>query len=177
VLSTLHTLDAPESINRILDFFPAAQHDQARTMIAATLKGIVSQRLVPRADGSGRTAITEVLTMTGRVNDLIRNPQREARLTEVISQGSYYGMHTFDQALCELVLAGTVTIEDALRHATRPTDLELLVRAGGQSHPSMDDLPPPPQAVVGTHPDELANDKGNPTNPEQARRDAVAFRQ
>ena len=67
VLSTLHTLDAPESINRILDFFPAAQHEQARAMLAATLMGIISQRLVPRADGSGRTAIAEVLTMTGRV--------------------------------------------------------------------------------------------------------------
>ncbi|MGD0980594.1 MAG: PilT/PilU family type 4a pilus ATPase [Solirubrobacteraceae bacterium] len=177
VLATLHTVDAPETIGRIVDFFPGREQQQARVQLADTLKGIVSQRLVPSVDRKSRTPITEVMLMTGRVHDMIIDSTQTGRLTDVIAEGSYYGMHTFDQALCELVLAGTVTIEDALRHATRPTDLELLVRAGGQSHPSMDDLPPPPQAVVGTHPDELANDKGNPTNPEQARRDAVAFRQ
>jgi len=125
VLSTLHTLDAPESINRILDFFPAAQHEQARAMLAATLKGIISQRLVPRADGSGRTAIAEVLTMTGRVNDMIRNPQKDCRLGEVMSEGAYYGMQTFDQALYAAVQSGEVALADAQRFATQSHDLHL----------------------------------------------------
>jgi twitching motility protein PilT len=125
VLSTLHTLDAPESINRILDFFPAAQHEQARAMIAATLKGIVSQRLVPRADGSGRTAIAEILTMTGRVNDFIRNPQKDGRLGDVMAQGAYYGMQTFDQALYAAVQSGEVALADAHRYATQSHDLHL----------------------------------------------------
>jgi twitching motility protein PilT len=125
VLSTLHTLDAPETINRILDFFAAEQHVQARAMLAATLKGIISLRLVPRAGGNGRVAITEVLTMTGRVHDFIRNPDRDGDLAEVIAQGEYYGMQTFDQALHAAVLAGDVAVDDALRYATQPHDLQL----------------------------------------------------
>jgi twitching motility protein PilT len=125
VLSTLHTLDAPETINRILDFFAAEHHAQARAMLASTLKGIVSQRLVPRADGNGRVAITEVLTMTGRVHDSIRNPGREADLAGVLAQGEYYGMQTFDQALHAAVRSGDVALDDALRYASQPHDLQL----------------------------------------------------
>jgi twitching motility protein PilT len=125
VLSTLHTLDAPETINRILDFFTAEHHPQARAMLASTLKGIVSQRLVPRADGNGRVAITEVLTMTGRVHDFIRNPGREGNLADVLAQGEYYGMQTFDQALYAAVQAGDVSVDDALHYASHPHDLQL----------------------------------------------------
>jgi twitching motility protein PilT len=141
VLSTLHTLDAPESINRMLDFFPAAQHDQARAMIAATLKGIVSQRLVPRADGSGRTAIAEVMTMTGRVNDLIRNPRTDARLSDVIAQGAYYGMQTFDQALYTLVQSGEVALADARRFASQSHDLQLRIATRSNGEPRASALP------------------------------------
>ena len=125
VLSTLHTLDAPETINRILDFFTAEHHMQARAMLASTLKGIVSQRLVPRADGNGRVAITEVLTMTGRVHDFIRNPEREGDLADVLAQGEYYGMQTFDQALYAAVRSGDIAADDALRYASQPHDLQL----------------------------------------------------
>lgn len=176
VLATLHTVDAPETIGRIVDFFPGREQQQARVQLADTLKGIVSQRLVPSADGEGRIPITEVMVMTGRVHDIIIDSTQSGRLTDVIAEGSYYGMHTFDQELCELVLAGTVTIDDAVRHASRPTDLELLVRSGGKSHASMDDLPPSPQAVVAAEPDELARDKGNRTKAEQMRDDHFAFR-
>jgi twitching motility protein PilT len=127
VLATLHTLDAPETINRILDFFSVEQHLQVRAMLAATLKGIVSQRLVPRANGTGRVAIAEVLTMTGRVNDFIRNPEREGDLAEVLAQGEYYGMQTFDQALYAAVQSGDVAMDDALRYASQPHDLQLRV--------------------------------------------------
>lgn len=143
VLSTVHTLDAPETINRILDFFPPTQHLQARAMLAGTLKAIISQRLVPRADGKGRVAIAEILTMTGRVHDLIIDPERTAKLTDVIQEGGYYGMQTFDQALYNALQTGIVSMEDALRYATRPHDLKLLVSAEGHLHTAMDDLAKP----------------------------------
>ena len=98
VLSTLHTVDAPETVNRIIDFFPPHQQQQARAMIAGTLKGIVSQRLVRTADGHGRVAICEILRMTGRVHDMIMDPKQTGQLPEVIAEGGYYGMQTFDQA-------------------------------------------------------------------------------
>jgi twitching motility protein PilT len=125
VLSTLHTLDAPETITRILDFFTADHHPQARAMLASTLKGIVSQRLVPHSDGNGRVAITEVLTMTGRVHEFIRNPGHERDLADVLAQGEYYGMQTFDQALYAAVQSGDVSVDDALRYASQPHDLQL----------------------------------------------------
>src|ERR1700694_2383969 len=98
VLSTIHTVDATESINRMLDFFPPHQHQQARSMIAGTIKGVISQRLVPGADG-GRVAVCEILRMTGRVRDMIVDPTQTGELMEVIASGGYYGMQTFDQAL------------------------------------------------------------------------------
>src|ERR671925_1839932 len=94
VLSTLHTVDASETINRIIDFFPPHMHQQVRAMIAGTLKGAVSQRLVPAASGRGRVACCEILRMTGRVRDMIMNPEETGRLTEVIFEGEYYGMQT-----------------------------------------------------------------------------------
>jgi twitching motility protein PilT len=140
VLSTVHTLDAPETINRILDFFPPNHHQQARAMLAATIKGIISQRLVPRADGTGRVAIAEVLTMTGRVHDLILDPERTGELTDVIGEGKYYGMQTFDQALYTALQSEEISMEDALQFATRPHDLKLLVAAKGHLHTNMRDV-------------------------------------
>jgi twitching motility protein PilT len=140
VLSTVHALDAAETINRILDFFPAAQHQQARAMLAGTLKGIISQRLVPRADGDGRIAITEILTMTGRVHDLILDRERTGELGDVIEQGAYYGMQTFDQALYHAVQSGDVALDDAMLHATRPHDLKLLLDTQGHVHTTMADV-------------------------------------
>ena len=99
VLSTIHTVDAAETVNRIIDFFPEAEQRQARAMLAGTLKGVISQRLVPTPDGHGRVATCEVLRMTGRVRDMIINPEETGRLPEVIAEGAYYGMQTFDQAL------------------------------------------------------------------------------
>ena len=101
VLSTLHTVDAPESINRIIDFFPPHQQQQARAMIAGTLKGIISQRLVRTADGKGRVATCEIMVMTGRVHDMIIDPKQTGMLGEVVAEGGYYGMQTFDQHLLE----------------------------------------------------------------------------
>jgi len=140
VLSTVHALDAGETINRILDFFPPAQQQQARAMLAGTIKGIISQRLVPRADGSGRVAITEILTMTGRVHDLILDHERTGALADVVAEGGYYGMQTFDQALYAAVRAGDVSLEDALLSATRPHDLKLLIQTDGRLRTTMDEV-------------------------------------
>ena len=131
VLSTMHTVDATETVNRTVGFFPQHQQRQIRAMLAATLKGVISQRLVRRADGSGRVAVVEVLVMTGRAEEMILNPDETARLSEVIHEGAYYGMQTFDQALLAHVQAGRVTAEDALRAANRPQDLRLMLAQAG----------------------------------------------
>jgi twitching motility protein PilT len=132
VLSTLHTLDASETINRIIDFFPPHLQQQARVMLASTLRGAVSQRLVPRIDDEGRVAVCEVMVVTGRVQDLILNPQETGRITEVIAEGSYYGMQTFDQALLGHVTAGHITEETALQVASSAHDFKLMLAAEGQ---------------------------------------------
>jgi twitching motility protein PilT len=132
VFSTLHTLDATETINRIIDFFPPHLQQQARVMLASTLKGAISQRLVPRADREGRIAVSEVMVVTGRIQDLILNPEETGRITEVISEGDYYGMQTFDQALLGYVSDGLVSEEVAMRTATSPHDFKLMLAAAGR---------------------------------------------
>jgi twitching motility protein PilT len=140
VLSTLHTIDAPETVNRIVDFFPPHQQQQARAMVAGTLKGIISQRLVPTPDRRGRVAVCEILRMTGRAKDMIIDPEQTGRLREVIAEGEFYGMQTFDQALLHHVQAGRVSMEDAMRVATSPHDFKLLVASEGRLTTSMDDV-------------------------------------
>jgi twitching motility protein PilT len=140
VLSTVHTLDAPESVNRIIDFFQPHEQSQARAMLAGTMRGVVSQRLVPTRDGSGRVAVCEILRMTGRARDMILDPDQTGNLREVISEGEYYGMQTFDQALLKHYQAGRVSMEDALRVASSPHDFKLLVAAEGRTATTMEDL-------------------------------------
>ncbi|HEY3758354.1 MAG TPA: type IV pilus twitching motility protein PilT [Solirubrobacteraceae bacterium] len=139
VLSTIHTVDAMESINRMLDFFPPHQHGQARSMIAGTVKGVISQRLVPGA-GGGRVAVCEILRMTGRARDMIVDPAQTGKLMEVIETGGYYGMQTFDQALFGHLKAGRVTFDDAMHVASSPHDFKLLVQADGRKGTTMDDV-------------------------------------
>ena len=152
VLSTLHTIDAVETVNRIIDFFPPHHHQQVRAMLSGSLRGVISQRLVPTIDGEGRAPACEVLTTTGRVRDLVSNPAETGKLIEVIAEGSYYGMQTFDQALLGLYQDGTISMEEALKAATHPHDFKLLVAAEGQRSTSVDqiyspdrshDAPPP----------------------------------
>jgi twitching motility protein PilT len=140
VLSTIHTVDASESVNRIIDFFPQAEQRQARAMLGGTLKAVVSQRLVPTADTQGRIASCEILRMTGRVRDMIINPEETGRLHEVIAEGAYYGMQTFDQALLTHVQTGRVSMDDALKAATHPHDFKLLVSSDGQRHTSVESV-------------------------------------
>jgi twitching motility protein PilT len=140
VLSTVHTLDAPESVNRIIDFFQPHEQSQARAMLAGTLRGVVSQRLVPTRDGDGRVCVCEVLRITGRARDMILDPDQTGNLREVIAEGEYYGMQTFDQALLKHYQAGRVSLEDALRVASSPHDFKLLIAADGRTATTMSDL-------------------------------------
>jgi twitching motility protein PilT len=140
VLSTIHTVDAAESVNRIIDFFPQSEQRQARAMLAGTLKAVISQRLVPTPDRQGRVATCEILRMTGRVRDMIMNPEETGKLPEVISEGAYYGMQTFDQALLFHVQQGRVAMEDALKAATHPHDFKLLVSSDGMRSTSVESM-------------------------------------
>src|SRR3954465_9878542 len=140
VLSTLHTLDAPETINRIIDSSPPHQGQQVRAMLAGTLKAVISQRLVRTIDGTGRVACCEILRMTGRVKDMIMNPEETGRLTDAIAEGTYYGMQTFDQALLNHVRSGRVSMDEAMRNASAPHDFKLMVAADGQRSTSVEQL-------------------------------------
>lgn len=132
VLSTLHTTSATETINRIIDFFPPSQHRQARLTLAGVLKGVVSQRLVPTADGQSRAPAIEAMVVTGRIADCIVDPDSPGEsIEEQIAGGSYYGMQTFDQSLFQLVRAQSVTVQAAMGAATNPHDLMVALETAG----------------------------------------------
>jgi twitching motility protein PilT len=129
VITTMHTIDSTETINRLLDLFPAQQQREIRTSsFAGALRGIVSQRLVTRSDGKGRVLAVEVLVSTGRVYDRIIDPEATIEIRDIIGEGGFYGMQTFDQALVGLVEGGLVTEEDARFASTSPHDFVLALR-------------------------------------------------
>ena len=129
VLSTLHTIDAPETINRIISVFPPYQHKQVRMQLSSVLKGIISMRLMPRADGKGRVPAVEVLVATATIKDCILDQDKTRLIPDVVAQGAiHYGMQTFDQSLFSLFKSGLITYEEALRGATNPDDFALKVK-------------------------------------------------
>ena len=130
VMSTLHTLDAPETVTRIIQAFPDHQREQIRIVLSSVLKGIISQRLVPRADGKGLVPAVEVLINTALVRDIIKDPERSPReLTDAIARGNAsYGTQTFDQSLMSLFRRELITYEEALVQATNPDDFALQIR-------------------------------------------------
>lgn len=129
VMSTLHTLDAVETINRIISFFPPHQHQQIRLLLSATLKGIVCQRLLPRCDAPGRVPAVEVLINTGSVREYIIDPLKTPLIIELIESGAIqYGMQSFDQSIMHLYKRGMISYEEALAQATNPDDFELRVK-------------------------------------------------
>ncbi|MDA8084970.1 MAG: type IV pilus twitching motility protein PilT [Nitrospiraceae bacterium] len=129
VLSTLHTIDATETINRIVSVFPPYQHKQVRMQLASVLKSIISMRLVPRADGKGRVPAVEILIATATIKDCILDPDKTKSINDIIAQGAiHYGMQTFDQSLFYLFKSGYITYEEALRRATNPDDFSLKVK-------------------------------------------------
>jgi twitching motility protein PilT len=137
VLSTLHTLDATETVNRIISVFPPHQQKQIRIQLAAVLKSIISMRLVPRADGRGRVPAVEVLRSTAYIRDCVENKEKTKLIRDAIAQGtSQYGMQTFDQSLFHLYKTDLISFEEALRQATNPDEFKLKV-AGIQSTADM----------------------------------------
>jgi len=129
VLSTLHTLDATETVNRVISVFPPHQQKQIRLQLASVLKAIVSMRLLPRADGLGRVPAVEVLIATAYIRDCIENKEKTKLIRDAITQGtSQYGMQTFDQSLYLLYKNGLITLEEALRRATNPDEFKLKIQ-------------------------------------------------
>jgi twitching motility protein PilT len=129
VMSTLHTLDATETINRIISVFPPHQQKQVRLQLATILKAVISQRLVPRADGRGRVPALEVLISTSFVRELIGDKDRTKEIPDAIMKGhTTYGMQSFDQSLMQLVREGLVTYEEALKNVSNPDDFALRYR-------------------------------------------------
>ncbi len=129
VFSTLHTLDAVETINRIIAVFPPPEQKQIRMQLAATLRAVISQRLVKRADGTGRVPAVEVLISTAFVRECIMTPEKTRLIRESIALGvSQYGMQTFDQSLYDLFQQGLITYETALENASNPDDFKLKVQ-------------------------------------------------
>ncbi len=129
VLSTLHTLDATESITRIVSVFPPYQQKAVRLQLGSVLRAVISQRLVPRADGKGRVPAIELLICTARVKELIMDKDRTKEIPEAIAKGHQaYGMQTFDQSLLSLFRGKYITYEEALRQASNPDDFALRVK-------------------------------------------------
>jgi twitching motility protein PilT len=127
VLSTLHTIDATETINRIIDFFPPYQQKQVRLMLAATLKGIVSLRLIPSMQG-GLVPAVEVLVMTGSIREYITDSEKTYLIRDAIEGGQYDGMVTFDQSLLRLYQESKITLDDAIAMSHNSHDFKIKVR-------------------------------------------------
>ena len=126
VMSTVHTLDATETINRIIAVFPPYQQKQVRLQLGSILKAVISQRLVPRADGRGRIAAVEVMICNSRVRDLIADDERTKEISRAIAESHVsYGMQTFDQSLMSLIKQNLISYEEALRQCTNPDDFAL----------------------------------------------------
>lgn len=146
VMSTLHTLDAVETVNRIINMFPPHQQAQVRLALAGVLKGIISQRLVARADGKGMVPAVEILVQTTRTRELMEDPKRTREIRDAIANGrNPYGMMTFDQCLADLVQRGLITYETALSSSTTPDDFALqfrgIAKAGEKVSPEDEPAP------------------------------------
>jgi twitching motility protein PilT len=148
VFATLHTQSAPGTIDRVIDAFPAAQQDQIRIQLAATLEGVVTQALLPTADGTGRVAALEILFPDDAVRNLIRQTKVE-QIYSVMQTGVARGMQTMEQALAELTLRGVITVDVALSRSSRPEQfLGLLERAGFERQDEQQEEAPLPSLRV-----------------------------
>lgn len=126
VLTTLHTMNAIETVSRIISFFPPHQHQQIRLLLAGTLKSVICQRLLPRTDGPGRVPAVEVLINTASVRESIIDQMKTTNIIELIEQGTVqYGMQSFDQAIMKLFRSGLIKYEEALAQSSNPDDFDL----------------------------------------------------
>ncbi len=129
VLSTLHTTDAAQTVNRTISFFPPHQHEEIRFMLASTLKAVISMRLLPAAAGKGRVPAIEIMVCTAAIRDYIIDPAKTPSIRTAIQEGvNQYGMQTFDQAIMRLYKQQTITLEDALKSCTNPAEFSLRVK-------------------------------------------------
>lgn len=129
VMSTLHTIDSTETVNRIISAFPPHQHSQIRSQLASILKGIISMRLMPRADGKGRVPAVELMMATSLIKECILDPEKTKLIRDHIAQGRlHYGMQTFDQSILEHFKAGRVSFEEAVKWASNADDFKLKVK-------------------------------------------------
>ncbi|MEA2031021.1 MAG: PilT/PilU family type 4a pilus ATPase [candidate division Zixibacteria bacterium] len=140
VLTTLHTMDALETISRIISFFPPHQHQQIRLLLGGTLKAIVCQRLISRSDKSGRVPAVEVLVNTAAIRESIMDPEKWTEINELIEQGAVqYGMQTFDQSIMKLYKHGMISFEEAMINASNSDDFDLRVKGITSSSDRWDD--------------------------------------
>jgi twitching motility protein PilT len=131
VMSTLHTQDAKETIGRIIDFFPPHEQKQVRLSLAGSLRGIICQRLIPRSDNLGRCLAVEICVNTGRVAEAIADPDKTSTLGDLIKEGGFYGMQTFDNHIVTLIQSGLVSIDSAMKVASNPHDVSVELRRLG----------------------------------------------
>jgi len=131
VMSTLHTTDAKETVNRIIDFFPPHEQKQVRLGLATSLRGIVCQRLVPRADGDGRAVAMEIAVNNTRLAEAVADPDKTDTIEDIIAAGSYDGTQTFDQHLVRLALDGTVSVRDAKMFSSNTHDMSVMLKRAG----------------------------------------------
>src|SRR5438876_265919 len=163
VLSTLHTLDATETVTRIVTSFPSHQQKSVRIQLAGILKGVISMRLVRHAKGAGRVPAIEVMVSTGLIRDYIINEEKTTQIREAIAAGtSQYGMQTFDQSLFQLFQSGSISLEEAVHNASNPDEFKMRVSGilsddqalgvGGMNHMSRSKpQPESSESFIGKH--------------------------
>ncbi|HUZ22055.1 MAG TPA: PilT/PilU family type 4a pilus ATPase [Acidimicrobiales bacterium] len=134
VLSTLHTGDSVETINRIIGLYPPEQQQQARVSLAGVLRGTICQRLVPAASGNGRVPALEIMIANGRIAQCIANREQTGDIADIVSDGEYYGMQTFAQSLASLVREGRITVDGAIAATATPQDLRIMLQREGVTH-------------------------------------------
>jgi twitching motility protein PilT len=129
VLSTLHTTDVVQTVQRIISFYPPHQHEEVRLGIASNLRAVICQRLIPRADGRGRAPAAEIMVSTPTIQEYIMNPDKIPLLNSLVAEGAtQYGMQTFDQSVLGLIRDGLITEEEGLRNSSHPNELILKLK-------------------------------------------------
>jgi twitching motility protein PilT len=129
VLSTLHTIDATQTINRVISFFPPHQHQEIRYLLAATLQSVIAQRLIPIREGKGRVPAVEVMIVTSTIREYIIDPEKTPLIQQAIREGvTSHGMQSFDQSLMKLMTDGVITLEEALKNSSNPHEFSLRMK-------------------------------------------------
>ncbi len=148
VLSSMHTTDTKETVLRIVDFFPPHEQPRVRAALGASLEGVVCQRLIPAADGRGRVVALEIAVRDARLAEAVADPSRTGEIPDILAEGQYSGMQTFDQHLLELVVSGRIDLRTGTMSASNPHDFSVMLRRTGWT-PGSPPRPPRPLEVAG----------------------------